>query len=711
MSNNLEPLKYTSKEVLIRFLNYFIILSIILIIATTAIYMINLNNTIDNISEEENMINIIEEKIYQEFEFITSDLKLLSENIFLKNYIESEKQVNLDELSTLFLSLSENKRIYDKIRYIDNSGIEVIRVNFNNGQPEVVNKDNLQYKGDRYYFQDIINLNSGEIYVSPMDLNAEFGVIEQPIKPVIRLGTPIFDNNNEKKGIVIINYLGEEIIEYFHEENTFTQEIIMLLNSKGYWLHSNIIENEWAFMYENKENITFGNFYNEEWKIISNKNSGVINNENGIFVFSTITPLTESMKSSTGAINPIEQSQELIEFDNYKWIIISQIPQNSIIDSQTGLLFSLLFLDTILVLFGSIFILSYSYSISKRKRAEETEMISREKFRSLVKSANDAIITINQEGKIISWNNGATNIFGYKKNSVINKSLTLIIPKKYREAHTNSLQRVISTEKSRLIGKSIELIGLKKEGEEFPIELSLSSFKSGDQIFFTGIIRDISERKNIEKEKLEIMKRMSRGIAHDLRNPLSAISGAAYVLKDASSETKEKMLSIIDKSILSSENMLKNFVDVDKEINLNLETNNINSLVDEVLSGLFVPDNIKIIFNKDELPLINTDKMKIERVFINIILNAIQAMPKGGEIYITTKKLKDNVEISIKDNGIGIPKENIKKLFTPFFTSKDKGIGLGLINAKRIIEAHKGTISVLSQEGKGTTFIIKLPQI
>ncbi len=215
--------------------------------------------------------------------------------------------------------------------------------------------------------------------------------------------------------------------------------------------------------------------------------------------------------------------------------------------------------------------------------------------------------------------------------------------------------------------------------------------------------------KKSEKEKINHTKNIMRGVSHDLRNSLSSINNAVYLLKDASGEKKEKMLDIIKRSVNSADTLLRNLTEFDKEITLNLEKTDINSLIKESLADLVIPDNIEENVAKNDVIQVNLDKEKIKRVFMNLFLNAIQAMPNGGKLTVTST-IKDNItEIVIQDTGVGISKNNLKKMFTPYFSTKNSGIGLGLTNTKRIIEAHKGTINIESKIGKGTTITINIP--
>lgn len=158
-------------------------------------------------------------------------------------------------------------------------------------------------------------------------------------------------------------------------------------------------------------------------------------------------------------------------------------------------------------------IIEYTLDITERKRMEEALRESEIKFRSATQFANDAIISSDEGGNIVFWNNAALEMFGYQEEEIIGRSLTVLMPENFREAHQRGLSEHPSKGDSRIIGKTVEMIGLTKDGDQFPIELSISSWKSGKELFYTGVIRDISERKQIEQERDQLIKDLQRSLA------------------------------------------------------------------------------------------------------------------------------------------------------------------------------------------------------
>jgi signal transduction histidine kinase len=222
--------------------------------------------------------------------------------------------------------------------------------------------------------------------------------------------------------------------------------------------------------------------------------------------------------------------------------------------------------------------------------------------------------------------------------------------------------------------------------------------------------------KQLEQARLERLAAVGQAAAmvgHDLRNPLTSITGASYVLKRNFGKNLDgrsnEALEIIDRGVRYSNEIISDLLDYSREIKVDVEETTPRLIVQETLAGIEVPNNVKVDNLAQNAPRMFVDMGKIKRVFSNIIKNAIEVMPEGGTLRIDSCTQHENVEVIFSDTGPGIPLEVMEKLWTPFFTTKAKGLGLGLVICKRIVEAHGGKISVESAVGKGTKFQIILP--
>jgi len=228
----------------------------------------------------------------------------------------------------------------------------------------------------------------------------------------------------------------------------------------------------------------------------------------------------------------------------------------------------------------------------------------------------------------------------------------------------------------------------------------------------TKELRDAQE-KLVRREKLAAIGQFGASVGHELRNPLGVIKNSMYYLKMKLGDADEKVLrhiAIVEREIARSNKIISDLLSFARVKVPNLNPVQINTLVEEALSRSFVPDNTHVVINLErDLPPLIGDADQIVQVFINLISNAIQAMSEGGTLEITTEAANGFIVVHFRDQGCGIPEENMQRLFEPLFTTKAKGIGLGLALIKTLVEGHKGTIEVESEVGKGTTFSVRLP--
>jgi len=205
---------------------------------------------------------------------------------------------------------------------------------------------------------------------------------------------------------------------------------------------------------------------------------------------------------------------------------------------------------------------------------------------------------------------------------------------------------------------------------------------------------------------------MAAMLGHDIRNPLQSIIGAADNLEkrlDPTNAQANKMLTIIKDGVDYSNQIINDLLDFSRDMRLELSESTPRTVIRETINHVVLPANIKVSDLTEESPIINIDEGKMERALRHIVENAVQAMPDGGELKISSKRLDDEAEIMITDTGMGMTKEVLREIFTPLFTTKAKGIGLGLAISRRIVEAHGGSITVQSKTGEGSCFRVKVP--
>lgn len=270
------------------------------------------------------------------------DLQLLASSADVRRFMETRTPKSRVEVAKEFLSLCRISKAYDQIRILDNNGMELVRVNYNNGNPRTVPRDQLQDKSNRYYFQESLKLGPGDIYVSPFDLNVENGRIEQPVKPMVRVSMPILDDNEERSGIVILNYLGQKLLADIRG-NIKEPMQTMLINDEGYWLLSPDKSQEWAFMYDDRQSISFAALRPADWEKIRSFEKGQFTSEGGEYTFSTIT------------VTP--KTNQMVKVNSRQWKVVCFIPRKALDASSFPLRRNYLSIFTgmmIIILFGAI---------------------------------------------------------------------------------------------------------------------------------------------------------------------------------------------------------------------------------------------------------------------------------------------------------------------------------------------------------------------
>lgn len=342
---------------------------------------------------------------------------------------------------------------------------------------------------------------------------------------------------------------------------------------------------------------------------------------------------------------------------------------------------------------------------------------SEEKLRSIFAASPNPIMLIDLNGKIIECNQATLGMHGYSsREELLGKNGLELATKRDRQKAMEYLKKTLELGSM----KNIEYTSLTKDGREFPVEVSASVVRdaSGNPTSFVAITQNITERRRLEKqllksERLAAIGELATMVGHDLRNPLTGINGAAYYVRMKLGPKMDKkvneMLELIEKDIQYSNKIINDLLDFSRDIRLARARVTIKSLVEETLAKMKIPKKVEIVNLTEGAPEVSVDANQIQRVFFNIIKNAVDAMPRGGRLEIKSEKVDDVLKIAFRDTGVGISKENLSRLGSPLFTTKAKGVGMGLAICKRLTEAHGGSVSIESKEKAGTCVTVTLP--
>ncbi len=404
------------------------------------------------------------------------------------------------------------------------------------------------------------------------------------------------------------------------------------------------------------------------------------------------------------------------------------------------------------------------------KQMEKQTGESEELYRNMIELSPDTTLTFDAKGVAISCNTAAVKMLGYSKEEMVGKHFSKLGAVRLKDVprYTKLLASILMGKAP----EPIEVALKRKDGVLRLADVRFNPLKVGGKTIILATLRDITERRQMEQEiqaknelleaqneelhsaneelqateeelraaneelqaaneeiretqeqlirseKLAAIGQLAGGVGHELRNPLGAIKNAVYYIrgKVAESELGQKeprvmeFLRIIDDEINSSNKIISDLLGFSRVGKPSVSPTRIERLIEDTLSHTTLPENIELIKKIDtELPEIEIDPDQIRQVLLNVITNAAQAMPEGGKLTIGAEQDNSLLKIQITDTGSGIPDQNLGKIFDPLYTTKAKGIGLGLAVCKSIVTRHNGNIEAKSRAGKGTTFTIWLP--
>jgi len=555
------------------------------------------------IQKESNILHesmsIIQNEIYQ----IDQDLFFLK--YVVENYINNK--ICRESLSNTILHFSKAKMKYDQIRFIDKTGMEIVRINRTPEKVYGVDKEQLQNKALRYYFRDTFSLDNNNIFVSPMDLNVENGAIELPHKPTIRIGTPVYNKNGEKAGIVLLNFLGgriNELLEEYYGGSYLDNDNFEVLNKEGYWLISNDEHQKYGFMFPHGE--SFSSQFPKVWKAISSNESGQYELNGSVYLYQTFRFVKSKHASSDGSPVPYIGGDAKVKYSDQYWKLLN------VIDASTL-----------------------------------------EQLQFDVAASKDVAV-------------------------IITAAFALLLS--YILAH--------------LLQKNKEYLKILRA--------------------------KTAEAEQANQYKSQFLANMS----HEIRTPMNGIIGLCYLMQKNNKDPKiGEYLTKVDMSAKLLLGIINDILDVSKIEAGMLKIENIYFDFEEVLENVASiialkteEKDLEFIFNiSPDIPrFMIGDPLRFGQILINICNNAVKFTSKG-EIVLSVSVLEKTdenifIKISIKDTGIGMTEEQMKKVFLAFdqadssVTRKFGGTGLGLTICRNLCELMGGEIGVESEYGEGSTF-------
>lgn len=679
------------------------------------------------LSSEQERANFAKTLLINDLKVLSTDLKILSEDPDFNRLLNTNGQHDtfLGNVERHFLSFVKIRALYDQIRFIDNSGQEVIRINYNGGSPKIVSQTALQNKADRYYFQESIQLEGDSIYLSPLDLNIEGGRLEKPNKPVIRAAITVRDSQERLKGILIVNYLATNMLERFKNWMHPTEHISpQLLNGEGYWLSHPDKKYEWGFTYDGGK--SFKDLYPEAWPDISMQRFGSISHDSGIFMFTKVSP-------SEALLNPL-QTSDLKTVNDNNWHIVSHISFDSFFEKiLKNNVFEYIALGFVIAIAGVAAREHAQWRIKKSQRESLTNLL----FHGIEKSPTAVFIT-SAKGEIEYINEAFERLAGYKIQEVIGRNPRFLKSGYHDEEVYTDLWRVITSGKvweGRLKNK-------RKDGSFFWVDEKIAPlFNEKDKVtHFVCIQGDVSEllaqRDQLEERTFQLASEHTKAneankakskflanMSHEIRTPMNAIIGLTHLLKRSRMNDEQLVrLEKIDNAAAYLLTIINDILDLSKIESGKLTLEKTIFSLDELLSQIesllqvqLVGKNVRFIIKRNDSPnwLIG-DAIRLRQAILNYTVNAIKFTEKGSVILnISIEEYHDDeylLRFEVEDTGIGIEKNKLEELFQAFrqadesTTRKFGGTGLGLAINQNLARLMGGSVGARSVYGEGSSF-------
>jgi PAS domain S-box-containing protein len=365
----------------------------------------------------------------------------------------------------------------------------------------------------------------------------------------------------------------------------------------------------------------------------------------------------------------------------------------------------------------------FAIDLTAQKEAEKSHREAEELRRTFVESAVDGFIAMDADGKIVEFNPAAEAIFRIPRDKAVGAELaSLILPERFRDAHRNGLARIARTGQSELLGRTIEVPGMRADGSEFPAELTLTASRFAGKPYYSAFLRDITQRRELERQllqsqKMEALGQLAGGVAHDFNNVLSVIGGYAALARRLAG--KESVLAghlgRIVEGVARAAGMTRELLVFGRKSSVHAKVVDIRRLLSDQKSMLapLLGAQVNLTVTADGPPIaVEIDPNVFAQVIMNLAINARDAMPEGGPIDISVAPLNDSmVRLSVADRGTGMDEATQRRIFEPFFTTKapGAGTGLGLAMVYGIVTQAGGKIAVDSAPGRGTRIDIDLP--
>ncbi|MGE4536216.1 MAG: response regulator [Desulfovibrio sp.] len=634
--------------------------------------------------------------------------------------MENPNTETLAEVKASYLLFAKDNPQYDQLRLLTKEGQEILRINSKDGQSWVVPGNELQIKSDRYYFKNSVDLPPGQIYTSPLDLNMEFGKLELPYKPMLRLAAPLRDARGDVAAVLVLNYLGDVLLKKLHNRLEFAGQTVMLLNHEGYWLHGGG-EDDWSFMFPERAGHTFAASHPKLWRTINAATSGQVLGPGGLYTFATIVLTPDRLPGSD------VHRGEVPEQFRQTWKVVSLTPDAVLAQVRFKQWPMYLIASSLVLLLSALGAYLHASRMLERQTSGLALGLSEARFRGLVETSPDLIWETDMDGYFTYVSPRAASLLGVPPEGLLGMKMEQFLP-----PGGDSPDGTPKTWEATLPGEG--------EGGEKSLEISCVPRRppGGEPLGRRGLARDITERRNARLlldaarqeavqanlAKSEFLARMS----HEIRTPLNAVIGMSHLaLKTELTPKQEDYLTKIRSSADTLLAVINDILDYSKieagrfvieQIPFDLDAV-LGNVVDIMGPGAAEKQLEFLLSVGDEVPSwLVGDPLRLGQVLLNLVGNAVK-FTESGEVLVDVRleeMLADGARLrfAVRDTGIGLTPEQKNNLFLPFsqadgsISRRYGGTGLGLSICHRLVEFMGGSLAVESVSGQGSEFYFSL---
>ncbi len=739
----------------------FLIIAVGLVLATSILvgFWQIWKNEETNIAHEDERLNFVLQRVMKDLSTVVEDtarnvvmlagtppiqgILTARRNNSVAEIARIEEAIWKDRLAQIFLSLAESNRNLLQVRLISLDGKEAIRVNRTGDKVERVTPQELQDKGRYDYVRQTLGTARGKIKYFGIDYNREHGEIEEPRVFVMRVATMAFGKNDEPLGIIVINIDMSRVIAKM-KGTVRSPKQLLLINEKGTYLTMPESDTSEAEIQARLQ--AFRTSYpdlaarlDKGWRGGDNETVRISNQSfiarigqmrfdwsdpSHYLLAVTMTPMKELLAQNR------EMQKQVILFTALL----------ALIGANVAYMLTRHFIKPLQLLTDAARQLSRgatvdSLKVDGRDRPDEIGVLLRSVYemasnleekqksmRAILTTAQNPILMISQRGIIQHVNDATEQLFGYSREEMVGQNISMLMNEHDRKHHDGYLQRPSLSRPGKILDGGREVQAMRKDGTSVPIHLAVSKLHIKNELFFTGIMTDLTELKKVDKMKSEFVSTVS----HELRTPLTSIKGALGLLRstsgDALPESGMKMLDIAYANCERLSVLINDILDMEKieagKLTYAFALFDLVPFLAEVIEtnrAYAEQARVSFVFTRPSDPIVLfADRCRLEQVVTNVLSNAVKYSPDGAQVEVSACVEESKVRIAVRDHGEGIPEDFHDKIFGKFAQADSSdtrtrgGTGLGLAISREIIKAHSGQIEFETAAGEGTTFFITL---